>query len=488
MRLSGAEQRRTGRLGVRVTATVVAAGVVGVALTLSGLLLVTLLHRSLISGVDGAALARAHDVSALASAGRFRGPVASTGEDSALVQVVGPTGEVLASTGNINGEQAALVAPPASRTSGSVTRSGLPIGDQSQRFRVMAVPVVLTDGPGWIYVASSLRSVDATIARLVAALVVGLPTLLLVVTSVIWLAVGRALRPVERIRLRAAQIGGEDLQARVPVPRSRDEVARLAVTMNDMLARLQASAGRQQRFVGDASHELKSPLTALRAQVDVALNYPERTDGRHVLMQVQQESCRMAGLIDDLLFLARVDEGSLHASGERVDLDELVIAEVHRLRHVAGITVSLLGPDAAAVTGSSRDLTRLLRNLGDNAAAHASSAVEIGLRTRAGSAIITVTDDGPGVPADEQDSVFERFTRLEVDRTRHPSGGGSGLGLAITREIARVHGGDVSVRNRDGGNRGAVFTVRIPVCTPEDRSVGSGRRLSRVGHLRREWQ
>jgi signal transduction histidine kinase len=133
------------------------------------------------------------------------------------------------------------------------------------------------------------------------------------------------------------------------------------------------------------------------------------------------------------------------------------------LRQFAGITVSLLGPDAAAVAGSEPDLTRLLRNLGDNAAAHAESEVEIALRTAAGFAVLTVTDDGPGVPVDEQDSVFERFARLEVDRARHPSGGGSGLGLAITREIARVHGGDASVGNRDDRLSGARFTVRIPL-------------------------
>ena len=456
-------------------------------LSLSGLLLVTLLHRSLVGSVDAAALARAHDVSASASGALQRGTITSTSEDTALVQVIGPRGAVLASTANVEGEQPALAATPARRADVTLTRSGLPIGDESQRFRVVAVPVDLAEGPGWVYVASSLRAVDATVARLVAALLIGLPALLLIVTAVIWLAVGRALRPIESIRLQASQIGGEDLRTRVPVPRSRDEVARLAVTMNDMLARLQASAVRQNQFVGDASHELKSPLTALRAQVDVALDYPERTDSRQVLLQVQQDSLRMAGLIDDLLFLARADEGSLHAGGQRVDLDELVIAEVHRLRQVAGPAVSLCGPDAAAVTGSERDLTRLLRNLGDNAAKHASSKVEIGLTTLAGFAIITVSDDGPGIPVDAQDSIFERFTRLEVDRARHPSGG-SGLGLAITREIATVHGGDVSVRNRDDGSRGAVFTVRIPLTTPEANSASHRRRLPVLAHPLRERQ
>jgi signal transduction histidine kinase len=475
-----AERRWAGRPGVRLSATLVAAGVVALAFTISGLLLVGLVHRSLVNSVDTAAAARARDVAALVTARRLGVTVASTGEDSSLVQVVGPSGAVLVSSSNIEGEPAALPAPPARRTPTLLTRSALPISDEAQRFRVIAFPVTLTEGPGWVYVASSLRQVDTTIARLGTALVLGLPVLLLLVTGVIWVAVGRALRPVERIRRGAASIGGDDLQRRVPVPHSHDEIARLAVTMNDMLARLEASAGRQRRFVGDASHELKSPLSALRAQVDVALAYPDRSDAAAVLARVQQQSARMAELIDDLLFLARADEGGLPAGAERVDLDELVLAEVHRLRELGGVAVTLDVVDAVAVVGSERDLTRMLRNLGDNAVAHARTSVEVGLTVVAGTAVITVTDDGPGVPVSDRSSLFERFTRLELDRSRHVSGGGTGLGLAITREIATVHAGTVSVGDRPDGQPGAVFTVRIPTRSPDQPWNRPGRRTARI--------
>ena len=447
---------------MRLTATVAAAAVVAVALTLSGLLLVQLVERSLVSNLDSTALARARDVASLAGTSPLRDTVASTGEDSALVQVVGPTGTVLSASANIQDEPTTLTSPPTRRQVTSQTRRGLPIGGEGEQFRVVALPVTLPEGPGWVYVATSLRPVDATVQRLVEVLLYGLPALLVVVTVVIWVAVGRALRPVERMRRRAAAIGGDDLQERVPVPRSRDEIARLAVTLNEMLARLQASALRQHRFVGDASHELKSPLAAIRAQVDVALAYPERADSRQVLSRVQQQAGRMEQLIDDLLFLARTDEGRHAFVTQRVDLDELVLAEAQRLRAHRHVTISLLGPDAAAVAGSRRDLTRMLRNLGDNALAHARSQVSIGLHCAGADAVITVIDDGPGIPPRERARIFERFSRLEDDRSRHTSGGGTGLGLAITREIARAHGGDVTAQDRPDGHPGAAFEVRLP--------------------------
>ena len=447
---------------MRLGATLAAAGVVAAALTLGGLLLVAFVHRSQLASVDSSALARAKDVAATAT-GPLRGTVASTGEDSSLVQVVGPTGTVLASSGNIQGEPPALPAPPKRRTTTFLTRGDLPIS-QAEQFRLVALPASLPSGPGWVYVATSLGPANAAVARLTGALVVGLPALLLVVTGTIWLSVGRTLRPVERIRRRADEIGGEDLQRRVPVPRSRDELARLAETMNEMLSRLQAAATRQQRFIGDASHELKSPLTALRAEVDVALAYPASSDAHEVLVHVQEQTSRMASLIDDLLFLARSDESTRRPATERVDLDELVLAEVRRLRGMhSPLVIALLGPDAAWAIGSPGELSRMIRNLGDNAMDHASARIEIGLRRDGSDAVLTVVDDGPGIPADQRATVFERFTRLEVERARHAGGGGSGLGLAISREIARAHGGGLSVDERADGRPGAAFTVRLPL-------------------------
>ena len=468
---------------MRLTATLAAGLVLAVLFVASGLLLVGFVHRSLLASVDSAASARARDVADLASSGRLGATVASTAGDVALVQVVGPSGGIVSSTGNVQGEPAAIATAGLRRSLTRQTRTELAIGAADEDFRVTALPVALPSGPGWVLVGTSLRQVDVTVTRLSSALSAGLPLLLLVVTAVMWVAVGRALRPVERIRLRAGAIGADQLSQRVPVPRSRDEVAKLAVTMNEMLARLEASAVRQQQFVGDASHELKSPLAALQAQIEVALTYPDGTDNSAVLGRVRQQSQRMAELIEGLLFLARRDEtdtsGLAGGHAARVDLDELVLHEVHRLRNL-GATVTVTHWDAAAVTGSDRDLARLLRNLGDNAATHMHQALEVGLTIEGADAVITVADDGPGIPVAARASIFERFTRLEQDRARLGTSGGTGLGLAIAQEIATMHHGEIRVSDRPDGASGAVFRVHLPLAeTADGRSARAGHRLVR---------
>ena len=459
----GRNRHRLASLGVRPSATLAAATVVAAALALGGVALIGLVHSSLVDNLDAASYARARDVASLASAGRLQRVVASTGEDSAVVQVVDRSGTVQSASANVIGESPVLARPPASRKRVSVTASGLPIGGAGESFRIVAQPVVLSDGPGWIYVATSLRQVDVALDRLRTLLAVGLPLLLAVVAATIWGAVGRALRPVEQIRERAATIGGSDLQERVPVPSSRDEIARLAVTMNQMLARLEDSSQRQRRFIGDASHELRSPLSAMRAQVDVALTHPDAMEPHDVLRSVQHHAQRMTQLIEDLLFLARADEGGLTSTTETVDLDELVLAEMHRLRTHGSARIEVVATDPARVAGSQRDLTRMLRNLGDNALAHARTTVSIGLTATDRDATISVSDDGPGVPPEERLRIFSRFARVDEARARPRSGTGAGLGLSIARQIVDAHGGEISVVESSQFGHGARFVVRLPL-------------------------
>ena len=452
-------QLRVGR-GVRVRTTVLATAVVAVALAAGGLLLVLLVHRSLVGSLDAAGLARAHDVAALATAGRLQGTVASTGEENSVVQVLDPAGRVIAASSNIIGEAALLSAPPAGRRRQVLTLSGLPIADASQSFRVVAEPVSLRAGGGWVYVATSLAQIDLATARLAVLLVLGLPVLLLVLAAAIWRAVGRALHPVEQIRASAAAIDGTELGARVPLPQAQDEIARLAQTMNAMLGRIEDATLRQRRFVGDASHELRSPLAALQTELDVALAHPDVERPELVLARMSAQTERMSRLLDGLLFLARADEGAAQARHEPVDLDELVLAEAGRLR-AAGATVTVVGPDAARIDGSRGELTRLLRNLGDNAAVYARSTVTLGLTVQNQQAVLSVADDGPGVPAADRDRIFERFTRLDAARARTADGGGEGLGLAICRQIVARHHGEITVGEGDGGR----FVVRLPIVT-----------------------
>jgi len=454
-------QLRVGRRGVRVRTTVLATAVVAVALAAGGLLLVLLVHRSLVGSLDAAGLARAHDVAALAAAGRLQATVASTGEESSVVQVLDPAGRVIAASPNISGESALLPAPQLRRRQ-VFTLSGLPIADGGQSFRVVAEPAALPAGRGWVYVATSLAQIDLATTRLAVLLALGLPVLLLVLATAIWLAVGRALQPVEQIRASAAAIDGTEVGARVPLPGTEDEIARLAQTMNAMLSRIEDATLRQREFVGDASHELRSPLAALQTELDVALAHPDGEHPAMVLARMSRQTERMGRLLDGLLFLARADEGASQARYRPVDLDELVLAEAGRLR-AGGASVTVAGPDAVRIDGSRSELTRLLRNLGDNAAAHAQSTVTLGLTVQDQQAVLSVADDGPGVPAADRERIFQRFTRLDAARARTADGGGAGLGLAICRQIVQRHHGQISVGDGDGD--GGRFIVRLPMVT-----------------------
>jgi signal transduction histidine kinase len=314
----------------------------------------------------------------------------------------------------------------------------------------------LTGVLGASVVFPSLEEVRKSVAGFETAAVIGVPLLVVLLAVLTWVIVGRVLRPVEAIRSRVAAIGGSDLDQRVPEPGTDDEVGRLATTMNDMLARLEASAGRQAQFVSDASHELRSPLASIRAQLEVALTHPGSSEWSDVAGGVLEESRRMERLVDDLLTLARADEGMVAVASDPVDLGEIVGAEAHR--PASPVTVTADGAEAI-VAGDALALRRLVRNLVDNAVRHAASRVDAVVVVNATDALLTVDDDGPGVPPAERERVFERFTRLEEARTR--DAGGAGLGLAVVREIARSHGGDAHLTDSPLGGTRAV--VRIPL-------------------------
>lgn len=447
--------------GIRFRVTLTASAVVALTLLASGITLVLLLHQSLIASLDTVATDRAQAVASLAGGGELGPTVTNTGSESSLVQVVDSSNLVIAATSNIDGQEPILAPPPSGGVTTVLSVDRLPAGDGP--FRVVAAPVRLPAGNGWVYVATSTIQVDAAVGNLAALFGVGLPLVLVIVVWALWRAVGQVIRPVDAIRRRASVIGGEDLSQRVPVPDSSDEIASLAVTMNEMLERLEAAALRQRQFVGDASHELRSPLAALQVQVEVALAHPEDPGSALVLGDVQGQVVRMSALIDDLLFLARSAEGAPRGPTSLVDLDDLVLSELHRLRELGGHAVELDGVRAARVEGSERDLARLLRNLGDNAREHARSLVSIRLTTTENAAEFSVTDDGDGIRAEDRDRVFERFTRLDDARSRTTRGGGAGVGLSIVRQIVRDHHGTVTIMYRADGQAGAVFVVRLPL-------------------------
>jgi signal transduction histidine kinase len=281
------------------------------------------------------------------------------------------------------------------------------------------------------------------------------PALTAAIGAITWLVTGRALRPVRAITVRTRAISASNLSDRVPVPHAHDEVHELASTMNDMLARLDASHQQQRQFVADASHELRSPVAASRVQLEVGLANPDRTDWTATATAVLAEQRHLGRLVDDLLALGRLDEGGVGSTAE-VDLDDVLGRESVRSQPVP-IVVDECQP--VRLVGNEQLLTRLVRNLIDNAASHTATDVHVALRRNGQSATLEVDDNGPGVPPVDRDRIFQRFTR--IDEARGRTDGGAGLGLAIAREVARAHGGEV--RCDDSPRGGARFTVTLPV-------------------------
>lgn len=414
---------------------------------LSGVALVLQQRRTLTENVDDAVEQRAEDLAALARSGIS--DLELSGGDDIVAQVVDRTGRVLATSAELPGEDSLFPALDGSFDRGT---THLPAVDRA-RYVSMAVDL-RGAGSGVVHVAGSLDDVEEATTELTASLAAGIPAVVAVLGSTVWILVGRTLRPVERIRSEVASFGPGHWRRRVPEPGSGDEIDRLARTMNDMLDRLETAAERQRRFVDDASHELRSPLTRLRTTVEVTLREAGPADG--VLTDVHRELVELSSLVEDLLVLARAD-ADVPPRRVEVDLDVVVLDIIPPFRR-QGTTVDTTAIGAARCVGDERLLRRAVENLVRNAARHAAHRVQVSVNIEDQQAVLEVADDGPGVPATERERIFERFTRLDDARSR--DAGGTGLGLAIAREIARLHGGDVTVGDRTGG--GACFRLVLP--------------------------
>lgn len=312
-----------------------------------------------------------------------------------------------------------------------------------------AAPVSVSGTQFLVVGTASLAEVRRSVHTLWSGLRFGIPLVVLAVALVAWFLAGRALRPVELMRREVENISGTTLQRRVPEPRSHDEVARLARTMNSMLTRLQSSRDHERQFLSDASHELRSPLASMRAQLETG-TWPDHAAG------VRAEADRLAHIVDDLVDLAKADEAAPPTA--ETDLDEVVMEEVAAILPTAAVPIRTVNVGAARLLGDRPALARMVRNLVDNAGRHAATAVDISLTDAEGTITLTVDDDGEGVPEEDRERIFERFTRTDSSRSRDT--GGVGLGLAVVRATARRHGGEVRCATAPSG--GARFTVTLP--------------------------
>jgi signal transduction histidine kinase len=280
---------------------------------------------------------------------------------------------------------------------------------------------------------------------------------LVVVGAVAWFTAGRVLRPVERMRVRATAISASgDPSGRLPRP-GPDELGRLAGTLNEMLASIERAAGQQRRFVADAAHELRTPLAGLTATLEVAQRHP-KVPRDTLISELLAGHLRLSRTVNDLLILAALD-GRAPAKPAPVDLAG-VLTDCSRRAVPDGLCLQVGDLERAVVLGDEPGLSRMVTNLVDNGLRYARSRVELSVTVSGGRAVITVTDDGPGIPPPDRERVWERFVRLDADRS--PARGGSGLGLAIVREIAAAHGGDATVGDA-GPGPGARFVIGLPL-------------------------
>ncbi len=450
-------------MSIRLRVAAVFTLALAVAFALGSWLLASQLRSVVLRSVDAGLTAQLTTASRLApssapSARPAALPALTPGDY--ILQLIDPAGHVRAAGPEDAGVPLLTPGQQHAARQGRITVTTTIDGDAE---RVMAEPVRAR--PGWIAVAgSSLEAADGTVSALVTRLAIGGSIFVLICGAGAYLLARAALAPAERLRREAAALSEQDPAARLLVPRTRDEIAALAGTMNDLLARLHSALARQRSFVADASHELRTPFAVLSGELELAAR-PGRTRAElaEAVASAADEAARLSRITDDLLTLASSDERQLAVRAEPTDLAGLLARSAEqaaRRAADAGVTLQISAvPGVMALVDSDR-IRQAVDNLIDNALrfAPAGSQIEISAAASGPDVTIAVADSGPGFPADFLPHAFERFRRPDGGRAR--ADGGAGLGLAIVHAIARAHGGTASASNRPAG--GALVQLRLP--------------------------
>ena len=391
------------------------------------------------------------------------------------VQITDRSGRVLTASEGLRGQPAVSNTRPPIGVHLSVPLAAKDLGGEDGVNVIEATTVRLRTGGVTIYAVAFGSQLDRSTRAILISLGIALPLIVLLTGGLAWVLTGLALRPVESMRTKVADLAQDRLEERVPIPPGDDEVRRLALTLNDLLERLEIAQKRQRSFVSDASHELRSPIASMLATIEVAEAHPDRADLQRVIEVLGAESRRLSGLVDDLLLLAAHEERPGVVSQVPVDLEEILFAESDRLRLQGGLSISVAGVTAVRVLGDPRSLERAVRNLVDNAVRHASNTIALTLEADGFEAVLRVADDGDGVDPATAERLFERFTRSAEARDR-PTGG-AGLGLSIVAAVAAAHGGSVAFVPAPSGT---VIELRLPL-SPEiagGETTGSSPRIS----------
>jgi heavy metal sensor kinase len=458
-------------LPIRGRLTLWYVGLLAVILVVVGAFLILRLQAGLIAGVDQNLDDHANEVAIDLRGGDRSFENLTTSSLRALsrgafaAQLEASDGRVLLSTDDPTGRQPMI--GPAVREQvlhGVPVRLTSRLGPERARFRVLAVPYPHNGGSDVLVVARSLVDVDESVRRLRLLLILAVPVAVAVAGAGGWLLARKALLPVARMTRKAKVISADRLQERVAVPRARDELGRLASTLNDMLDRIERGVQEQQRLVADASHELRTPLAVMRSEIDVWLRAPALPQqAREALESVGEEVERMSRILDNLLTLARIDEGRLDLLCAPQGLDELVADVLGKLRPIAeskGISLRAEGENAEVLADAPR-FELVIVNLVDNAIKYTGPGgdVRVKLWHNRHEGGITVSDTGPGIPEDALPHLFDRFYRADAARSR--AGGGSGLGLSICKEIVSAHGGRLWASSKLG--EGSSFSLAMPL-------------------------
>jgi two-component system OmpR family sensor kinase len=460
------------RVPIRARLTLWYALLLTLILVAVGAFLLVRLRADLVGGVDDSLDTRAAQISLgleNGCEGEFKDVSDASlrglpqGESGA--QLLGPDGSVMESTGDTITSHPLLTLPELHQVlGGERQRMTVVPGPEAESFRTLAVALPTNGCPGALVVATSLDEVNHSVERLLVLMAVGIPVAVAAAAAGGWWLAGVALRPVSRMTAEASAIGPDRLDERIDVPRTSDEIQRLASTLNSMLDRVRTGVEEKRRFVADASHELRTPLAIMRSELDVSLRNPNLApSAREVLTSSVEEVDRMSGVVENLLTLARLDESGLQLVREPTDLLDVahsVAGSMQSLSTSAHVELDVAG-DPVDVPVDRERIEQVLTNLLGNAIRFSGSGGAVRVTTwRNGSeAGLSVRDTGPGIPSSMRTRIFERFVR--ADAARGSERGGAGLGLAISREIVEAHGGRIWIEpNTD---RGSTFTFALPV-------------------------
>ncbi len=446
--------------------TLVFALVMAIVLGATGVFVYLRFGAELDSTINAGLRSRAGDVAALvkeADSGLSERRGGLVGRSESFAEVLGPTGKVLDSTSSVGAH--VLLGPAELRRAelGPVLLNRGPLPGLQDESRLLAVPVRARGQRLVAVVGTSTEGRAESQADLAQLLLVGGPVALLLASLAAYGVAAAALRPVEAMRARAAQVSTAEPDQRLPVPPTHDEIARLGATLNAMLGRLGEALAHERRFVADASHELRTPLAILEAELDLALSQ-ERSQAelRAALASASEETDRLTQLAEDLLTIAQTDQGELPVRLMPTDIGELMSGVVRRFSRRAredGRDIEVSVEPGLEVAGDRMRLDQALGNLLDNALRYGSGTVYLTGVSRDGSVELHVLDRGPGFAEDFVDRALERFSRAGASKRD----GGSGLGLSIVASIARAHRGEAHVANRDGG--GADVWLSLPSTT-----------------------